>query len=283
MKALKIVHRGACAAGLLVGDEVAVVGRWHEGPAHQAPFDLPTQPIECWPALAAAARERLPLPLLDLAAPLDPRSRIICVGANYRDHAAEIGLGIDGPPQTFLRHAESLVGHGQPLVRPRLSEQFDFEGELAVVIGRAGRHLRPNDALSHVMGYSMFMDGSVRDFQRRDLCAGKNFWCSGAMGPWIASADEVPRPQELSLRTRLNAQLVQQGHGSQMVHDIAALIAYCSQWTPLAPGDVIATGTPAGVGSRRMPPLWMRAGDVIEVEIEGLGSLSNPVIDERGR
>lgn len=281
MKALKIVYRGQCASGLLVGDEVAVVGAWHPGPPERAPFELATEhPAEQWPALAAAAQERLPFAALELAAPVDARSKIICVGANYRDHAAEIGHSTEGPPQTFLRHADSLVGHGQALVRPRVSEQFDFEGELAVVIGRPGRHLRTDEALAHVLGYSCFMDGSVRDYQRLDLNAGKNFWRSGAMGPWIVSADEVAAPQQLSLCTRLNDQAVQQGNTSQMLHSIASLLAYCSQWTPLAPGDVIATGTPAGVGSRRKPPLWMRAGDLVDVGIEGVGTLRSPVLDE---
>lgn len=280
MKALKIVHRSACATGLLLDDEVAVLSPWYAGLPHRAPFVLPAEPVAHWPALAAAARQRLPLAQVELAAPVDARSKIICVGANYRDHAAEIGHGTEGPPQTFLRHAETLVGHQQPLVRPRASEHFDFEGELAVVIGRSGRHLRAEEALSHVLGYSILMDGSVRDFQRRDLNAGKNFWHSGAMGPCIVTADELPAPSALTLTTRLNGQVVQQGHTSQMVNDVAALIAYCSQWTPLAPGDIIATGTPAGVGSRRQPPLWMRAGDVLEVSIEGLGTLRNPVVDE---
>lgn len=281
MKALKIAYRGQCASGLLLGDEVAVVGAWYPGPPERAPFDLATtHPAEHWSSLAAAAHERLPFASLELAAPVDARSKIICVGANYRDHAAEIGHGTGGPPQTFLRHADSLVGHDQPLIRPSLSEQFDFEGELAVVIGRAGRHIQAGEALSHVLGYSCFMDGSVRDYQRRDINAGKNFWRSGSMGPWIVSADELPNPAALSLQTRLNGQVVQQGHTSQMLHDVAALIAYCSQWTPLSAGDVIATGTPAGVGSRRRPPLWMRAGDVVEIEIEGLGVLRHSLLDE---
>ncbi|WP_395702878.1 fumarylacetoacetate hydrolase family protein [Aquabacterium sp.] len=281
VKAVKVQRDGACAAGLLADDgRVAIVGPWHAGPAQRTPFELAGVPAAAWPALAAAAPEQLWLQDIELAAPVDGRSKLICVGANYRDHAAEIGLSADTPPQVFLRHADSLVGHDQPLWRPRVSAQLDFEGELAVVIGRPARHVAPAQALARVLGYSCFLDGSVRDYQRQSIGAGKNFWRSGAMGPWIVAAEGLPAAADLALATHVNGQPVQQGRTGQMVHDVAALVAYCSQWTALLPGDVIATGTPAGIGARRNPPLWLRAGDVVEVTIEGLGTLRNPVLDE---
>jgi 2-keto-4-pentenoate hydratase/2-oxohepta-3-ene-1,7-dioic acid hydratase in catechol pathway len=273
LKVAKFVHRGRCATGLIEGNHVAVVGPWHDTPAHLAPFALPS-------LIANDARLRIPLEEVSLAAPVGPANKIICVGANYHDHAAEIGMAADGPPQIFMRYADSLVGDGQPIVRPHCSEQLDFEGELAVVIGRPGRHIARDDAMAHVWGYACFMDGSVRDFQRHSIAPGKNFWHSGAFGPWIVSADKEVAGPEARLRTLLNSEVVQSTHLGRMVHGIAEIIAYCSHWTPLAPGDVIATGTPSGIGARRTPPLWLRSGDMITVDIEGVGTLSNPVVDE---
>lgn len=273
MKVVKFVHRGRCAAGLVEGDQVAVIGPWHAMPAHQAPFELPS-------VLANGSRLRLPLSEVSLAPPVGPWNKIIGVGANYRDHAAEVGHAVDGPPQIFMRYADSLVGAGQPIVRPRCSEQLDFEGELAVVIGRPGRHIASADAMAHVWGYACFMDGSVRDFQRQSVASGKNFWHSGAFGPWIVTADRQVAKPDARLRTLLNGSVVQATELGRMVHGIADIIAYCSSWTPLAAGDVIATGTPSGIGARRTPPLWLRPGDQVTVDIDGIGVLSNVVVDE---
>jgi 2-keto-4-pentenoate hydratase/2-oxohepta-3-ene-1,7-dioic acid hydratase in catechol pathway len=164
-------------------------------------------------------------------------------------------------------------------VRPRVSETFDYEGEIAVVLGRGGRHITVESALAHVSGYCCFMDGSVREYQKHALATGKNFIQSGSMGPWIVTADEIGAT-DLKLETRLNGQTVQSAHLGDLIFGIAEIIAYCSRWTALKPGDVIATGTPGGVGSRRTPPLWMKPGDEIEVEVEKLGCLRNPVIAE---
>jgi 2-keto-4-pentenoate hydratase/2-oxohepta-3-ene-1,7-dioic acid hydratase in catechol pathway len=276
LKVVKFVHRGRCAAGVVEGDEVAVIGPWHAMPAHQAPFELPS-------VLANGSRLRLALAEVSLAPPVGPASKIIGIGANYRDHAAEAGLDAAGPPQIFMRYADSLVGAGQPIVRPGCSEQLDFEGELAVVIGRPGRHIPIAGAMAHVWGYACFMDGSVRDFQRHSIATGKNFWHSGAFGPWIVTADKNIAGAGARLRTLLNGAEVQSTELGRMVHGIAEIIAYCSRWTPLAAGDVIATGTPSGIGARRTPPLWLRPGDTITVDIEGVGALSNPVIDEDPR
>jgi 2-keto-4-pentenoate hydratase/2-oxohepta-3-ene-1,7-dioic acid hydratase in catechol pathway len=198
---------------------------------------------------------------------------------NYRDHVGEIKQEVAANPTIFTRYIDTLVGQGQPVIRPTLSETFDFEGEIAIIIGRGGRHIPVETALDHVSGYTCFMDGSVREYQRHSLTAGKNFWRSGAMGPWIVPAQNFA-PADPLLETRLNGEKVQGAHASQMIFDIPHAIAYCSRFTLLRPGDVIATGTPGGVGSRREPPLWMKAGDRIEVSVEGIGTLCNSVADE---
>lgn len=208
--------------------------------------------------------------------------KILAIGVNYRSHAAETGREQTPHPAVFVRFPESVVGHGRPVERTRLSERFDFEAELAVVLGRAGRHVTAEQALGHVAGYACFADNAVRDWQRHTTQAtsGKNFDRSGAFGPWLVTADQVPDPAALEVIGRLNGQEVQRSGVDLMIFSVAELIAYISAFTTLQPGDVIATGTPAGVGMKRTPPLWMRPGDVFEVEIPGIGILANRVIDE---
>jgi len=213
--------------------------------------------------------------------PVVPDSqRIVCVGINYRSHAEETGRDISPAPSVFLRLADTLVGHGGALVRPKVSDKFDFEGELAVVIGRPGRHVAEADALKYVAGYTCFVDGSVRDYQKFSVTSGKNFPGTGPLGPFLATADEIPDPTRLTLVTRLNGVEMQRSGTDMLIHSIPQVIRFVSDFTSLAPGDIIATGTPAGVGHRRTPPEWMKAGDVLEVEISGIGTLRNPVVDE---
>ncbi|MGD9737775.1 MAG: fumarylacetoacetate hydrolase family protein [Bauldia sp.] len=235
-------------------------------------------------AIAKLAGDDGDIPLEDVALlpPVTRPDKIICIGVNYRDHAAELGSKLTEHPVVFVRWPSSLVGNATPLVRPRVSERFDYEGELAVIIGKAGRHIAKADALAHVAGYSCLNDGSIRDFQRHtgQFTPGKNFVASGAFGPWMVTADEVADPQKLSVRTTLNGAVVQDGTTADMIFPIADIIAYVSTFTELVPGDVIATGTPSGVGDGRTPPLYMKGGDVVEVAIEGIGTLRNPVIDE---
>jgi acylpyruvate hydrolase len=209
--------------------------------------------------------------------------KIICVGLNYRDHSAESGYKLPEHPALFARFSSSLVGHLEPLIRPRESYQLDYEGELVAVIGKGGRRIAKAAALDHVCGYSIFNDASVRDFQHRtpQWTLGKNFDGTGAFGPAFVTADELPLGAAgLRLRTRLNGQVVQDASTSDLVFDVATLVALVSDAMTLEPGDVLVTGTPAGVGAARKPPLWMRPGDVCEVEIEGLGVLRNPVAEE---
>jgi len=208
--------------------------------------------------------------------------KIICVGLNYRDHVAETGRTVTEQPPLFARFAGSQIGHNQPLIKPFISDEFDFEGELAVVIGKEGRHIREADALSYVGGYSCYNDGSVRDWQRHtgQFLPGKTFAGTGAFGPWLVTTDEIPDPTKLTLETRLNGQVVQHTGVDMLINPIPKLIAYCSTILPLLPGDVIVSGTPGGVGAKRTPPLWMKPGDSVEVEISGIGVLRNSVIAE---
>ena len=171
----------------------------------------------------------------------------------------------------FVRFADTLVGHGGELIRPKVSDNFDFEGELACVIGKGGRHITAERALDHVAGYTCFVDGSVRDFQKFSVTSGKNFPGTGPLGPWLVTTDEIPDPSRLTLTTRLNGTQVQHATTDQLIYSIPQIIAFCSDFTALAPGDVIATGTPEGVGHSRKPPLWMKPGDTLEVEITGIG------------
>jgi len=209
----------------------------------------------------------------------DPQ-RIVCVGINYRSHAEETGRDISPAPSVFLRLADTLIGHGAALVRPKVSDKFDFEGELALVIGRHGRHVSEADAPGYIAGYTCFVDASVRDYQKFSVTAGKNFPATGPLGPVLVTTDEIPDPTRLTLVTRVNGREMQRSGTDMLIYSIPRIISFVSDFTSLAPGDVIATGTPAGVGHRRTPPVWMKPGDVLEVEISGIGTLRNPVIDE---
>ena len=207
--------------------------------------------------------------------------KILCAGINYRSHAAETGRELPKQPSMFIRLANTLTGHDGELIRPSVSQHFDFEGELALVIGRAGRHIPVERALEHVAGYTCFVDGSVRDYQKFSVTSGKNFPGTGPLGPWIVTTDEIADPTRLTLTTRLNGKEVQKSGTDLLIYSVPQIIAFCSDFTPLVPGDVIATGTPEGVGHRRTPPLWMKPGDVLEVEISGIGTLRSRVVDER--
>ena len=207
--------------------------------------------------------------------------KILCAGINYRSHAAETGRELPKQPSMFIRLADTLTGHEGEMIRPSVSQHFDFEGELALVIGRAGRHIPVERALDHVAGYTCLVDGSVRDYQKFSVTSGKNFPGTGPLGPWIVTTDEIPDPTRLTLTTRLNGQVVQKSGTDLLIYSVPQIIAFCSDFTALAPGDVIATGTPDGVGHRRNPPLWMKPGDVLEVEISGIGTLRSRVVDEQ--
>jgi acylpyruvate hydrolase len=215
--------------------------------------------------------------------PIPNPEKIICVGLNYLDHTNESGFVQPDYPTLFTRVNSSLVGDGAPIIRPNVSEQLDYEGELVAVIGRGGRHIKRADALDHVAGYSIFNDASIRDYQFKtpQWTVGKNFDGTGAFGPVFVTADELPDGcKGLILETRLNGMTVQSAPIASMVFDVASQIEIISAAITLAPGDLLVTGTPSGVGLARKPPLWMKPGDICEVEIEGIGVLRNPILDE---
>jgi 2-keto-4-pentenoate hydratase/2-oxohepta-3-ene-1,7-dioic acid hydratase in catechol pathway len=205
----------------------------------------------------------------------DP-NKIICAGVNYRDKDVTYNER-PANPVLFIRFADSQTGHLAPLLKPECSNEFDYEGEMALVIGRRGRNIPQQEALQYVAGYSCYMDGSVRDWQHACFTGGKNWPATGGFGPWLVTADDIPDPQNLNITTRLNGQTVQRDNTNCMVHSIAELIAYISTFSALSPGDVILTGTPGGIGKKRTPPLFMRPGDRVEVEIERIGCLINTV------
>jgi len=244
---------GTCVAQLMSGEMPNAEGDLH----------LPNSGITCTPPLGAT-------------------SKILCVGLNYRSHVAEAKRDTPPHPSVFPRFADSLVAHGQPIWLPKESTKFDFEGELAIVIGKGGRHIAARDAFDHVAGYTCMAENSVRDFQKHNtqVTPGKNFERSGALGPWIVSAKDIPDPTELRVVTRLNDEVMQDASVADLIYPIPMLIEYISRFTRLSPGDVIATGTPAGVGSGRTPPRFMQAGDRLEVHIEHIGTLQNTVVGE---
>ena len=218
---------------------------------------------------------------IEFLKPLGHEGRFICVGRNYKGHLAEANMKLPDFPSMFIRLGSSIVAHQSPIILPKVSQQFDFEGELALVIGKAGRHISRQEAFKHIVGYSIFMDGSIRDFQfGHSLTAGKKFQSTGSFGPYLVTAEEVGDPSQLELLTRLNGVEVQHTITDDLIFDIPYLIEYISSYTTLMPGDIIATGTPEGVGFARTPPLWMKAGDVLEVEISTMGKLQNTVVAE---
>ncbi len=228
------------------------------------------------------AARRYPLDAIEWLPVIPNPDKILCVGLNYEMHRKETGRSEVEHPTIFARYANSQTGHLADIIRPRVSSDLDFEGELAVIIGAAGRYIGRADALAHVAGYACYNDGSVRDFQRHthQFTPGKNFPGTGAFGPWMVTPDELGDLGPLRLQTRVNGQVVQEARLDQMIFDIPRQVEYCSTFTRLEPGDVIASGTPGGVGAKRTPPLWLKPGDTVEVEIDKVGLLRNGVADE---
>jgi len=271
--------------GLLAGDGV---------------IDLAAREAQRWPTLrslveAGALREAADahagsVPdhrLADLALdpPLPAGGRIFCVGVNYPDRAAEYRGAIDAPqyPSLFVRFPSSFTGHGQPLERPSISEQLDYEGEIVLILGRGGRRIAEADALDHVAGLTLCNEGSVRDWIRHgkfNVTQGKNFDRSGAIGPWLVAYEDPSQVADVRLTTRVNGEVRQDDRTGRMLFSMARLISYISTFTTLEAGDVIVTGTPSGAGARSDPPVWLKPGDVVEVEADGIGVLRNGIVDE---
>jgi 2-keto-4-pentenoate hydratase/2-oxohepta-3-ene-1,7-dioic acid hydratase in catechol pathway len=278
MRFATIHHDGRLAFGAVDGDHLIDVSASFRSPAEALSLGDDSR-LAC----TDVTGQRIPLAGAVFAPPVPQPQRILCIGVNYAAHRAESDRPSDSPyPTVFVRFPSSVVGHGEPIVRPHVSDRFDWEGEMAVVIGRTGRYIKPADALTHVAGYTCFNDGTIRDYQRHttQFTPGKTFDRSGACGPWVVTADEIPDPSALHLRTLVNGAEMQSAPTSHLIHDVPALIAYCSQFTALEPGDLIVTGTPGGVGYARTPPVFLAPGDVVEVEISGIGTLRNEVVDE---
>jgi len=230
--------------------------------------------------LAKGQRADLKLEDVELEPTIPNPDKILCIGLNYASHVGEVGRELPKVPSVFSRLHNTLIPNGGTMIRPQASTNFDFEGELAIVIGERCRHVPRARALSVIAGYTCFIDGSVRDFQKQSVTAGKNFPATGPLGPWMVTTDVIPDPQKLELTTRLNGNTVQHDTTDHMIFDVATIIEYLSTVTWLEPGDIIATGTPDGVGMGRKPPLWMKGGDKLEVEISGIGKLGVNVVDE---
>jgi len=281
MKLASIRINGNPVWGRVVGDEIIVPDKafLHANP--RLSDALSKDALEMLPDVRESARVPVAEAVFDPVIPSP--GRIICVGINYMAHIREMGREPPVYPWLFVRWPDSQVGHLQPIVKPFVSEKYDFEGELAVVIGKTARHVRRADALDYVAGYTCFMDGSLRDWQNHgtQFTPGKNFKASGSFGPWLVTADEIVDPARLNIETRLNGEIMQQAPLSDLRFDVPALIEYCSTFAELQPGDVISTGTPGGVGFARKPPVWLQPGDTIEVAIDRVGVLRNPVIAEQ--
>ena len=242
-------------------------------------------------ALAAIAKRappgaRRPLAWLRYALPVRRPGKIVCLGLNYLDHVKEGPQRDNIPkfPTIFMRGLTSLVPHGQPIVRPRVSETLDYEAELILVVGRRAKHLTPANAASCIAGYSCGNEGSVREYQRNTTQwdMGKNFDRTGGFGPWLVTADELPEAAKgLKIESRLNGKVMQSDNTDNMMFPVIDMLVYITRGMTLEPGDVIFTGTPSGVGHARKPPVWMKAGDIVEVEIQGIGILRNPIADEK--
>jgi 2-keto-4-pentenoate hydratase/2-oxohepta-3-ene-1,7-dioic acid hydratase in catechol pathway len=282
MKLVSFRHAGNDSFGVVVDEGVVDLARYASEVGSTLKQALARNSLAAIRTIAREAKADLAWADLELLPVVPDPAKILCVGINYLTHLKETGRDAPDKPTIFTRFADSQTAHNAAIVRPRASEKLDFEGELAVVIGRCARHVKAANALDYVAGYACYNDGSVRDWQRHtpQLTPGKNFPRTGGFGPWLVTADEVGDPSLLSLTTRLNGEAVQQATTDDLIFDIPTLIEYISTFTELAPGDVIITGTTGGVGAYRQPPLWMKAGDVVEVEISKIGTLRNTIVDE---
>ena len=279
MRFVSFRHKGVESYGVVVGDRIADLGALAAPDAPDLASALRSGTAR---TVAEGVTPSLALDALELL-PVIPRpSKIFCVGHNYEAHRKETGRAAVGHPSIFLRFADTLTPHSGPIVRPRVSETLDFEGELVVVIGHGGRAIPEDQAMDHVAGFACGNDASVREWQwhTQQFTPGKNFPSTAGLGPWMTTPDEIDDLEAVGVTTRLNGEQVQHATLADLIFPLPAVIAYLSSFTSLSPGDLIYTGTPGGVGAKRTPPLWMKAGDVVEVEIKGVGLLRNVVVDE---
>lgn len=264
--------------GAVIDDRIADLGG---GP--DAPADLKAAIAASWlPGSVEGLEPTLALAEVSLLPIIPNPGKILCVGHNYEDHRKETNRAKTDHPSIFTRFADTQIAAGEAIRRPPESTMLDYEGELLLIVGKGGRRISREDAMDHVAGFACANDASIRDFQWHtgQFTPGKNFPGTCASGPWMVTPDEMGPLETLSITTRLNGEVMQQGRFDQLVFPIPELIAYCSTFTTLSPGDLILTGTPGGVGAKRQPPVWMKAGDTVEITIDAIGTLTNPVIDE---
>ncbi len=281
MKLASYIADGKEAYGVVTGDGVITMNERFGGHAASLREALAGGLLPRIKEAAAQAQPDHKLSDIKFLPVIPNPEKILCVGINYKSHAAEHGTEAPKLPNIFTKFVNTLEAHDGEMLRPKVSTSFDFEGELALVIGKGGRHIKAADALKHVAGYTCFCDGSVRDFTKYSLVASKNFLRSSPLGPWMVTSDEIPDPTKLTLVTRLNGKEMQRSGTDMLIHSIPAIIEFCSVFTPLSPGDIIATGTPDGIGAKQNPPVWMKAGDVLEIEISSIGTLRNKIADEK--
>jgi 2-keto-4-pentenoate hydratase/2-oxohepta-3-ene-1,7-dioic acid hydratase in catechol pathway len=281
MKLVSFVANGQTGVGVLKGD--AIVNLTRHGAGGNVKQILRDGALGQLGDLIADLPADLSLDEIEFLPCVPNPGKVLCIGVNYKKHVLEMGRDLPEYPWVFTRFADSLVGHGANMIRPAsVSDHYDFEGELAVIIGHAAHRVAAADAFDFVAGYSCLNDGSIRDYQRHSgqFTPGKNFLQSGSLGPWLATQDEIEDIENLHLETRLNDKVMQSASTGDLIFDIPSLIEYCSTFTRLEPGDIIATGTPGGVGAARTPPVWMKPGDTVEISISGIGVLRNTIVDE---
>ena len=283
MKFVSYLHQGKPGFGAVVGGGIVALRETPAAPVADLRAAIAGDMLGAAARYASGLRPELAFDAVTLLPVIPDPGKIWCCGLNYAEHVRETQREITEKPVFFLRVADSQVGHDEAIALPRESTMLDYEGEIAVVIGKPGRRIDEADAWSHIAGYACYNDGSVRDWQRHTTqwAPGKNFWRTGGFGPWMVTADEIEPDAVMTLVTRLNGQEMQRATTRMMLHSIPRQIAYLSAIAPLRAGDVIVTGTPGGVGARREPPVWMKDGDVVEIEVDRIGVLRNTVAVER--
>ncbi|OPG72756.1 5-carboxymethyl-2-hydroxymuconate isomerase [Pseudomonas ogarae] len=283
MKLASFIVQGRSSYGVVEGDQIIDLESLKPTLGSDLKQAIGHNRLNEMSAARLASLPRIPLAEVTFLPVIPNPGKVLCIGINYATHVRETGREMPTYPMIFTRFADSQTAHLQPIVRPTASHKLDFEGELAVVIGKAARHVKHADALDYVAGYACYNDGSVRDWQKHTIqfVPGKNFPNTGGFGPWLVTGDEIGDPQDLELTTRLNGEVMQHTRTSDMIFDVRQLIEYCSTFTELAPGDVIVTGTTGGVGAFREPPVWMKPGDEVEIEIARIGTLRNSIVDEQ--
>jgi 2-keto-4-pentenoate hydratase/2-oxohepta-3-ene-1,7-dioic acid hydratase in catechol pathway len=282
MKIASFFNQGIPSYGIVEGDQVIDLQPLKADLGYDLKAAITHGLLNSLTPASLAALPRVALNDVTFMPVIPNPGKVLCIGINYATHVRETGRDMPTYPMIFTRFADSQTAHLQSILRPKASHKLDFEGELAIVIGKKARYVKAENALDYVAGYACYNDGSVRDWQKHTIqfVPGKNFPQTGGFGPWLVTADEIPDPQALELTTRLNGEIMQHTNTSDMIFDVCKLIEYCTTFTELAPGDVIVSGTTGGVGAFREPPVWMKPGDVVEVEISGLGILRNTITDE---